>query len=179
MNVFPLPAFRQIVEDLSTFPIIYADQNAPREVKPYATIKLRSSVGNDQAELFDLREDGTRDIEENNVASLELNFYGPSAISEATRVRNKLMFENTTDLMCSNNVSIVDRGTVTNLTVLLSNSQYEQRAMFELRAGWRSTETETLAHIENVDIAGILTEGTDPNTPVTQNIDVQLQIVFD
>lgn len=179
MNTFPLPAFRQIVEELSTFPINYADQNAPRDTKPYATIKLRSTVGTDQAELFPQDENDNREVKENNIATLELNFFGPSAISEATRVRSKLIFETTQDALFANEVSLVDRGVVTNLTALLSNTQYEQRAMFEVRAGFRSTEIENVGHIERVEIAGVFTNGEEPNTPVIPNVDVQLEIAFE
>lgn len=167
MNTFPLPAFRQIIEDISAFQVVYADQNAPREVKPYATIKLRSPGGGaDFAEEFPQDTNDDRDVVENQIASIDLNFYGPSAISEATRVRNRLQFETMLDAFTASNMALIDRGTVTNLTVLLDKSQYEQRAMFECRVAWRSAETENVGHIEQLEITGVLTAGEPPNVPV-------------
>ena len=166
MNMFPLPAFRQIVEDISTFSIIYANQNAPREVKPYCAIRLQNNSGLEHSELFPQDGNDDRDVAENQVATIELNFYGPSAISEATRVRNRLQFETMLDAFYAGNMALIDRGQVTNLTVLLNNSQYEQRAMFECRIGWRSTETENVGRIEQLEITGVLTQGDAPNAPV-------------
>ena len=166
MNTFPLPAFRQIIEDISTFSIVYANQNAPRETKPYCAIKLHGNSGTDHSELFPQDGNDDRDVAENQIATIELNFYGPSAISEAIRVRNRLQFETMLDAFYAGNMALIDRGQVTNLTVLLNNSQYEQRAMFECRVGWRSVETENVGRIESVDMQGVLSLGDAPNAGV-------------
>ena len=110
---------------------------------------------------------------------IDLNFFGPSALSEASKVRNRLQFETTLDGFYAGNLALQDRGTVTNLSALLNaNTQFEQRAMFEIMVGWRSAETENVGRIEKVQVQGTLElYGPDaPPVPAIKEVSVSIAI---
>ncbi len=162
MNQFPINDFVSLTASLTSFLPIIADQNAPKPAKAHVSIRLQNNQGYDFGELGPLNSSNVRKVFDNYRTTVEMNFYGPKAFNEALSFRNKLIFENTIDVLFAKDFSVITRGQVLNLTELLAKSQYEERALLELVIGWTSQETESVSNIERVNITGTLDHGVAP-----------------
>lgn len=153
-----LTDFRSVLSQLTPWVIIYADQNAPRPALPYCTLRQVMNAGSDFAESDLVDANGFRNVRENQVATVELSFYGNGSVDECERIRRVLALETVADSFNNEKISLIERSEVANASMALDKSQFEERAILEVKCGWRSVEIENTSLIETVQVTGTLSQ---------------------
>lgn len=133
--------------------VIYADQNAPRPDKPYATIRIISENklgGNDEGATVD--DDGIQSFCGQREAAVSLNIYGEDAFDSMKLALNSLSKPSILeDFFYNDDIAILNKGDILNLTDVLE-TEFEERAQMDLLVGYAEEYTDDVGYIETVEL---------------------------
>lgn len=136
---------------------IKADQDAPRPTGSYASVKTVSerSKGWEVSTLTDRLIDP--DIDNNILGYREVMysviFYRDSHMDNARSVKIGLTRESSLDLLRSNDIGLISRSEVRDISVPLENG-WEQRASLDVVLSFVGTDSEVIRSIQSVTING-------------------------
>lgn len=133
--------------------VIFANQNAPRPDKPYATILIVSNValgGRDEQRSTD--SDGIMTLTGLRRMTLSINIFGEGALDYMEQARNSLNKQTVLDdFFWADDIAIINKGEIQNLTLLLETI-YEPRAQMNLTIGYAQEYYDDVGFIESVEV---------------------------
>lgn len=138
---------------VSPWTLIYAEQNAPRPTKPYATLSVRSIVHPMHAVASRVDEDGHAEMTAQVLYMMDLNFFGPGAMERAHDVRAVLRYHSHIQAAHAQGLAYSTITEPVNLSALLGN-QYEERAMFEVNGYALKLGSDDIGRIQRVEVSG-------------------------
>jgi len=176
VNTLQTKLYTLIKNRLGTDVLIFADQNAPRPVLPYWTMRLQSvrklgldhhsqgvTAGGDET-VYGVRE-----------ATVNVQYIGTGAVLKCMTLRDDLARTTAQDQWLANDISCFNTGEVQNIPELLDSSQLESRASLDLFIRFGATLTDNVGAIETVTANGeYVTSGTISNPDLDQVITITL-----
>lgn len=160
-------AMQELVENFFGFPVIFARQNAARPPKPYATIDFTPSIRLGLAD--EVRQSGTDGEVEyvgQRTIMMEVNIFAANSMDNAQDLQLALNSHAIHEPLSSvHNISILSEGNVLDIDALLDD-QYEERALLEVKLGYRATLESNNGLIEKVEIINNLDE--PPTTTIVE-----------
>lgn len=151
--------------------LIWADQNAPRPALPYLTLRLMAATPAENDARGEVTADGEQDLDNPTSATLEVQAYGTGAENAIASLTKRLRFDQHVDRAVQLGIAIGRRIGVTNLSQLVSDSQFEERAMLEVALLFSGHDVDPVGLIETVEVEGEMT-----GTTTTEHLDVTLTI---
>lgn len=126
---------------------------APRKTGPYASVDLLTSlsVGYEQRELTNAGQDLESSISGSYLLTYSINFHRDSALDNGFKIRTLLFSDQIKELFKVAGVGLVSRSEVRNLTSVI-DSNWEERAQFDITVNAINTDTETLISVLSVTI---------------------------
>jgi hypothetical protein len=151
--------------------VVWANQNGPRPKKPYFRLNVRSRAGAPPV-IGDSDADGHFLVSEMVLLRVELECFGQSAFAKASAAASRLRFPSVSYLAQALGVGVGPVEGVRDMTALLNDSQYEERALLEFSAYVTASDLDNLGLIEHVLLN--CPEGhthiiTSPNAPQRSN----------
>ncbi|EOH0525710.1 hypothetical protein ACLMVZ_000296 [Klebsiella aerogenes] len=139
---------------LITIPVIRANQNGPRPKLPYATyqISARTTIGGDDYGLVD--GSGLMPVKGTREGAILVNFYGGEARENADNLVNTIRKTTSRYLMHRLHLVINTSGSVTDLTALRDDANFEPMANLDLTFRYTTNYTDDVGLIETVDVTG-------------------------
>ncbi len=145
-------AIRDVVASVTTWPVIHADQNAPRPNVPYITLRLASvtRVGSqEQAQGPVLDKLAVSDVRR---GTLMLAAYGAGAQTELTNVSLFLGLSQPKQQLYTQGVTILDHLSINLIPVLRDGTLHEERAVMDSYVSFRLNYEDTVHVIETVEV---------------------------
>ena len=135
------------------FTVIFADQDGPQPIpKPYATIRLDTQAAVGGEEQGAVNGGGIVTVKGHRRRTAMLEIIGPNALSHMETIRDslgKVTVLGTLYGTCG--VSVIDSGTIQNLTQLLE-TKHEERASLDLILAYATEIEDEVGVIEHVEI---------------------------
>lgn len=138
--------------------VIFANQNAPRPLEPYAVVNARLAtrrLGMFDEEVLDADHPGRIERHGLRVLSVSVNVYGPGADELAELAAEYLETYAAGDALEAAGLAYVDRTEVRNPTAMLETG-YQARGQFDARFNAVSLSIEDVGWIERVQFDGEL-----------------------
>jgi hypothetical protein len=138
--------------------VIWANQNGPRPLPPFATINPRVAIrrlGVYDEERLDPDAPGQIDRVGQRKLTISCNAYGPGAIDLLERAQEALDTNAARAAFASAGLAVSDRGEVRDLTKLLE-TQYEERAQLDVVFALATASSEDAGYIESAEITATL-----------------------
>lgn len=126
-----LANIQEFISPLVNGPLILADQNGPKPAKPFATLSVRSAVPFRPIRLIP-DENGSQANIQGMYLSIEIQSFGVTAFSDAHLTALKLRFETNSMRAESLGLGVSRITNITRVPELLSQSQFEERAIVEV-----------------------------------------------
>ncbi len=150
---------------MSTWPIMWAEQNAPRPgdgvdiTKSHITLRLGAGarVGQDFVDTPNVS--GIANVIGNRDLTLSVQAFGPGARQELEDIRSSLSRPTIQDLLRAGDIVYRDAFPVQNVAALLESS-YEERASLDVLFGTHEELTDDLGYIDTVNGSGDLKDAT-------------------
>ncbi len=159
-----------LVTPLAGCACIFADQNAPRPVKPYITLRTLSSVGPENEHYFAVDNDGNQPVQSHRDFTIEVQAFGDGWNTLLGNLRQKLRWQTTGDTAYRAGIAIFDRGAITDIGALLDAAFWEPRGMFEIGVRALQASVDQVGIIETVNVTGTLTGSSTPILQATVTI---------
>ena len=142
----------EVLQPLTPWTLIRANQNGDLPPKPYATYRVASGapVGFMHGPLG---ADGVAKLYGPVSLRCEMNFFGPGAEAQARRVRMMLGTEASKDLMLSRNMSLARFVSLTDASGVVDDPQSQERAVLEFALNATDVADDMLGVIEHVAIS--------------------------
>lgn len=143
-----------LLSQLSKIPFIRANQNGPRPKLPYATyqVNARTAVGSDEYGLVD--GSGLMPIVGVREGTILINFFGSGAREQADNLVNSIRKVSSHDLMRKLSLILFATGSVTDLTALRDNANFEEMANVDVSFRYAAKYSDKVGVIETVDATG-------------------------
>jgi hypothetical protein len=143
-----------IAEAMPTGPIrlIHAYQNSERIVKPYATIRVNTIATPQHEQYLPVQETGYQIVGGWRRATVEVQVYGRNSGACARRIMLALATNTSLENQGRLNVSIGNRLLLTEIPILMNNSQYEERGIYEFEMFFSDEMEDFTGLIETVEI---------------------------
>ncbi|MFT9498024.1 phage neck terminator protein [Anaerosolibacter sp.] len=154
---------RDLVDKILGVTTIFENENGPRPKLPYATVQVTSTSKNgyDDKEIIagDIKHSGERYL------SIDIQYYGIDAMGRLSTLRNQFNTETITNECFTSGISIYDTSEVNDITQLLENQKYEERAQIDLFVSYPESFIESPGYFENVEATGTI-ESIDLNVNI-------------
>ena len=163
-------SIKAFVELQTTDVCIPAEDNGPKPDVPYFTYRLDGFL--DEAEDFVSTPDaisGDLTITGNRALTVELQGYGPGVTQKLRDLKTSTRKPSVLAAFLLEGLIVVDRLGITNLTGL-DQSEFEERALFEMLMRTDSVVVDANSVIENVNGTGTLKN--PPNPDLTIDLEV-------
>ncbi|WP_139594533.1 phage neck terminator protein [Escherichia coli] len=143
-----------LLSQLIAIPVIRANQSGPRQKLPYATyqISARTTIGGDDYGLVD--GSGLMPVKGVREGTILVNFYGDEARENADNLVNAIRKTTSRYLMRRLHLVINATGSVTDLTALRDDANFEPMANIDLNFRYTTNYTDDVGLIETVDVTG-------------------------
>ncbi|EFM0420437.1 TPA: hypothetical protein ACM7AW_000031 [Escherichia coli] len=143
-----------LLSQLIAIPVIRANQSGPRPKLPYATyqISARTTIGGDDYGLVD--GSGMMPVKGVREGTILVNFYGDEARENADNLVNAIRKTTSRYLMRRLHLVINATGSVTDLTALRDDANFEPMANIDLNFRYTTNYTDDVGLIETVDVTG-------------------------
>ncbi|EEV9286084.1 TPA: hypothetical protein L0W28_000469 [Escherichia coli] len=143
-----------LLSQLIAIPVIRANQSGPRPKLPYATyqISARTTIGGDDYGLVD--GSGLMPVKGVREGTILVNFYGDEARENADNLVNAIRKTTSRYLMRRLHLVINATGSVTDLTALRDDANFEPMANIDLNFRYTTNYTDDVGLIETVDVTG-------------------------
>lgn len=151
-------AFADVTE-ASLPTIIFADQNSPRPIEPYAVIRLSNVVKIGQDEFRDLQDDGIVTIGGQRRMTVSVSYFGTNPLQEISKAYNSLDKQSIQYLFQNAEVAIVEKMEIQNLTSMLE-TRFEPRAFFDFWISFADNIEDDLGIIEQVELTETIDGGS-------------------
>ena len=135
--------------------VIFANQNAPQPPKPFWMIRRQSDTTLGLPEYVDPDANGIgRVIETKQMTVNVQRFADPvgSSFEKLQQFRVDLKKTLTRDAFAAQRLTVYDTGPVQDVTALLDNAKYEDRASIDLFVGYRFGDDDNVGLIETVEV---------------------------
>ena len=140
---------------LGNWPVIFADQNIPRPVKPYIMIRASNVDVPDHVIYMPLTETDDQEIIGWRKASVELQIYnGIESLSSVNTLALVLQSTSLIEYQTLIDCSIGQRLFIGYVPELLNTSQYEGRGIYQFEFLYTEAYTETINSICKVELHG-------------------------
>lgn len=151
MNITTIQdALYDFVDGVTTWPVIWAEQNAPAPDDPYLTLRLDSFSKIDQDDQTHANISGVVTVTGNREFILKVQAYGVGAIGQLTVLDSALeLFTKLESLRKSSIVYVRSEG-VTDLTDLVE-TRYRGRASLDIVFRIAENQTDTIGLIEKAE----------------------------
>lgn len=148
MDVVQKAIYDWAVDNFGDYAVIWEKTNGPKPGKPFATLDIKSSA---QFGGQDHVREGAR-LCGNRALTVSVNVYSNSNPWQmAMDMRTSLQLPNVVDFFDGMNIGIGEVGGVTDLSQLLDNSNWEQRAQFDFEILVASDKAYDVGQISEVD----------------------------
>lgn len=134
--------------------LIWADQDGDRVKRPYVTMKVINPgtlLGRPEAS-YD--EDADKDfVLSQRSLTLSVNAFGVESEQKILELQQALSTEKVSALMDARNISLIDEGTVADLSIVV-DSGFETRFQLDIEFGWSMSVDDSVGTIETVIVNG-------------------------
>lgn len=132
---------------------VLSRQGGPRPARPYAMVGIDSVQMRGRDEKRDIDAAGERDVVGPRVVTATVQVFGANALGLAEGLRATLTLDAVRALLRSEGVSFLAAEAVQDITIALE-TDFEERAAFEVRVAYASSQTESVGWIAHVEVAG-------------------------
>ena len=147
--------------------LVRAKQNVSRLPKPYATYFIVTNRAPAPMTVYEPDVEGFRKAAKNARITVQVDVYGKNAYEIANKLHSRLGMETFRDSGIPLGIAVFDRTAVTDMTEAVSDTQYEERAMFEFMFHSAQVELEESQYVTAIEGTGALRTGPhDAYSPV-------------
>lgn len=160
MNSTQKIAFHDIVASilgLSKPSVITANQNAPRPIKTYCTLRYYSHSQEVPSEQRKTATAGQEVVISPTNVRCEVQMFattGTDACYELNKLVNAFDRQTIIDMCKSNNFCIIDAEPVQDISALLDGTTWETRASVDINIRFNSEYVDNVGYVETVEITG-------------------------
>lgn len=148
------------VSSETSWPVVWAQQNAPAPRSPYVTLQLGGTSRIGEEFLLAPNGDGTSVNVGTRELMVSVQAYGSGARQEAETIRDSLSKVTVRDTLAAARLYWVDSEPVQNISSLLP-TQFEERAGLDVRMRTWSDTTDVPGWIETIDGTAVMLHPDD------------------
>lgn len=133
-------------------PLIFANQNAPRPAKPYATLDVQDTRPAAWLVEGEPDADGNATFREHALVNVEVQFFGTGAVERARDLGRRLRLPRHANRATALGLGIARVIAARDVPFLLNETQYEARGVLEFTAYHLAELTDDLGRVERVEL---------------------------
>jgi len=167
---------RDKIAEITGLTTIAAEQNAPRPLGEYATVKVSTLIATGwddvtQTNQSDPDEDLDELIQGMRLTSMSINFFRGLAVDSATKFYDALQRSNIQQFFKECKLGLVSRSDIRDLTEQV-DAELEPRAQFDLNFHTVATDADIVFAIKSLNITGEYHDSSTPGGEYSQPIEV-------
>lgn len=136
---------------IAPVPLVFAQQNAPRPAKPYATLDVRNNGAAGWIIEGGPDDNGVAQFFEQRVINAEVQFFGVGAMERASDLGLRLRMPSQASRAAQLGVPIARVRGAIDATFLMNETQYEDRGILEFTAHHTGEMDDDVGLIEHVE----------------------------
>jgi len=149
------------------WPVIFANQNVPRLVKPYIQINVTTITIPDHLIYSPIDQDGNGVVSGWRKAVVEIQIYaGIESLSYASNIALVLQTESLLEYQQQIDVAVGQRLFLSYMPELLNESQFEGRAIYQFEMFYTENMNDNRGIIEGVDLCGAYVQTNSDTDPL-------------
>lgn len=147
---FVIQLIKELLPEVNVF---WANQGNPKQIKPFVTLQLTDENTIDMMdEILRTEQPGILKIKGHREQILSVNYFGSEAMEKLAELKQSLDRPTIVDRCFAQGIAFFKASSVRNLTALLDNRKYENRANLELFIRFVRITNDNPGWIETVSV---------------------------